>query len=52
MPYDDKGDLDSWFEYFEIVTSDSYEENRIFELKKAFLNTSVAKHTYSHNAFD
>ena len=43
-PYDEKGDLDSWFEYFEIATSDSYEEKRIFELKKVFLNTSVAKH--------
>ena len=42
--YDEKGDLDSWFKYFEEATSDWTEEKRKFELKKAFLITSVSKH--------
>ena len=44
QPYDEKGDLDSWLEYFGTATSNWSEEKRLYELKKAFLNTSVAKY--------
>ena len=39
--YDEKGDLDSWFDYFGIATSDWSEEKRVVELRKSFLNSLI-----------
>ena len=44
QPYDEKGDLDIWFDYFGRATSDWSEEERVFQLKKAFLNLAVGIH--------
>ena len=52
QPYDERGDLDSCFEYFGIATSNWSEEIGIFELKKAFLNTSFAKYVRGSQNID
>ena len=43
QPYEEKGDHDSYLSYFKEAINNLSEDKQRFELKKTFLNASIAK---------
>ena len=52
QPHEEKGDLDSLLSYFKDATTNLPEDKRRFELKKEFVNSSVAKHITESDNID